>query len=84
VTVQNSIGAHHQWLAQEQYDFIVARMPILCVDLIPFADDGESRQIEGSSTGQSPKAARAGAWWAGGCCAMNRWRTPSGVTCVRR
>jgi ADP-ribose pyrophosphatase YjhB (NUDIX family) len=45
VTVQNPIGAHHQWLAQEQYDFIVARVPILCVDLIAFADDGESRQV---------------------------------------
>jgi ADP-ribose pyrophosphatase YjhB (NUDIX family) len=37
------IGAHDQWLPQDQYDFIVAHVPILCVDLIPLSDDEQPR-----------------------------------------
>jgi ADP-ribose pyrophosphatase YjhB (NUDIX family) len=37
VTGHDLIGAQDQWLPQEQYDFIVAHVPILCVDLIPLS-----------------------------------------------
>lgn len=43
MTGQDLVGAQDQWLPQEQYDFIVAHVPILCVDLIPLSDDEQPR-----------------------------------------
>jgi ADP-ribose pyrophosphatase YjhB (NUDIX family) len=43
MTAEDLIGARDQWLPQEQYDFIVAHVPILCVDLIPLSDDEQPR-----------------------------------------
>jgi ADP-ribose pyrophosphatase YjhB (NUDIX family) len=37
------IGAQNQWLPQEEYDFIVAHVPILCVDLIPLSAGEQPR-----------------------------------------
>jgi ADP-ribose pyrophosphatase YjhB (NUDIX family) len=43
VTSRDSIDAREQWLPEEQYAFIVAHMPILCVDLILLSDDKQPR-----------------------------------------
>lgn len=43
MTVHDFIGAHDQWLPKEDYDFIVAHVPILCVDLIPLSAEEEPR-----------------------------------------
>ena len=43
MTLHDLIGAHDQWLPKEDYDFIVAHVPILCVDLIPLSAEGEPR-----------------------------------------
>ena len=43
MTGHDLIGAQDQWLPQEQYDFIVAHVPILCVDLILLSDDEQPR-----------------------------------------
>jgi ADP-ribose pyrophosphatase YjhB (NUDIX family) len=43
MTGHDLIGAQDQWLPQEQYDFIVAHVPILCVDLIPLSDEEQPR-----------------------------------------
>jgi ADP-ribose pyrophosphatase YjhB (NUDIX family) len=43
MTEHDVIGAQDQWIPPEQYGFIVAHMPILCVDLIPLSDDEQPR-----------------------------------------
>ena len=43
MTARDLIGAQGQWLPQEDYDFIVAHVPILCVDLIPLSADDPPR-----------------------------------------
>lgn len=43
MTDNDIIGAQDQWLPKKEYDFIVARVPILCVDLIMLSDEQQSR-----------------------------------------
>lgn len=43
MTGHDLIGARDQWLPKEKYDFIVARVPILCVDLIMLSDEEQPR-----------------------------------------
>jgi len=43
VTGHDPIGAKDQWLSPEQYAFIAAHVPILCVDLIPLSADEQPR-----------------------------------------
>ena len=51
------IGAGDRWIPEDEYDFIRARVPILCVDLIPLSEDEPpkigliERDIYGGGTG---------------------------------
>lgn len=39
MTSKDLIGAGDDWIPEADYEFIVARVPILCVDLIPLSND---------------------------------------------